>query len=120
VIWVVEDKDLGEVYTPAEVARGVTNFHGPNGEVEKLLAKVAAVAANSDAVVAALRLDQRPRTVRGLIVTRVPAPAAYVAAPQVSFSTLQELGASLVPKQPQDPTTPRRDAAPAGSQPGNT
>jgi hypothetical protein len=68
VIWVVEDKDLGEVYTPAEVARGVTNFHGPNGEVEKLLAKVAAVAANSDAVVAALRLDQRPRTVRGLIV----------------------------------------------------
>ena len=43
VIWVVDDKDLAEVYTPAEIARGVRMFHKPGRENDKLLAKISAV-----------------------------------------------------------------------------
>ena len=91
VIWVIDDKDLAEVYMPAEIAGGVAKFYDPGGEVDKLRAKVAAVAADSISVGAALGLDGRHRDVKGLFVTRRPAPAAFVTSPPIEFTILDDL-----------------------------
>ncbi|WP_173160522.1 hypothetical protein [Phytohabitans suffuscus] len=104
ILWVIDDKDLAEVYTPAEIARSVANFHGPRGEINKLLGKVAAVAADVPAVMAALRMDTRPRTVKGLFVTRTPAAAAFVAPSAVPFVVLENLPNVVAPNPPSRPT----------------
>jgi hypothetical protein len=95
VIWVIDDKDLAEVYMPAEIAAGVAKFYGSGGEVDKLRAKVAAVAADSIVVGAALGVDGRLRDVKGLFVTRRPAPAAFVTSPPTEFVILDDLSALL-------------------------
>jgi hypothetical protein len=91
IIWVIDDKDLAEVYTPAEIARGVATFYKPEGEVDKLLAKIAAVAADTASVGTALGLDRGPREVKGMFVTRRPSPAAFAASPPVEFVILDNL-----------------------------
>jgi hypothetical protein len=91
VIWVIEDKDFAEVYMPAEIAGGLAKFYDPGGEVDKLRAKVAAVAADSISVSATLGVDGRPRDVKGLFVTRRPVPAAFVTCPPIEFAVLDDL-----------------------------
>jgi hypothetical protein len=95
VIWVIDDKDLAEAYMPAEIAGGVAKFYDSGGEVDKLRAKVAAVAADSISVGAALGMDGRPRDVKGLFVTRRPAPAAFVTSPPIEFAVLGDLANTL-------------------------
>ena len=95
VIWVIDDKDLAEVYTPAEIARGVTTFNKPGGEIDKLIGKIAVITANASSVGTALGLDGSERQVRGLFVTRRPVPAAYVASPRIEFTTFDDLRQTL-------------------------
>ncbi len=95
IIWVIDNKDLAEVYTPAEIARGVATFYGRGGEVGKLLAKAAAVTADVTSVGTALGLDGRQREVKGLFVTRRPVPAAFVTPSPIEFTILNDLPDAL-------------------------
>ncbi|MEU7525106.1 hypothetical protein AB0A74_05185 [Saccharothrix sp. NPDC042600] len=90
VLWVIDDKDLAEVFTPAEIARAVRQFYDPKkGEVGKLQAKVDTVAADCAAVADAFGVPM-PTSVQGLFVTRRPSPAAFVPRPLMTFVTLEE------------------------------
>ena len=89
-MWVIDDKDLAEVFTPAEMARAVHQFSKPKGEFAKLQSKVDAVKAGCSAVADTLRVSP-PSLVRGLFVTRRPSPAAYTLQPPFAFVTLAEL-----------------------------
>jgi hypothetical protein len=95
IIWVIDDKDLAEAYTPGEIARGVVTFNKPGGEVEKLHAKMAAVAADTISVSTSLSLDGRKREVKGLFVTRRPVPAAFTISPPIEFTILDDLHSAL-------------------------
>jgi hypothetical protein len=95
VLWVVDDKDLAAVFTPAELARGVRQFFDDRkGEIPKLLAKVNIVAENIGDVASALAVPV-PTSVRGLFVTRNPVPAAFTLSAPVSFTTLRELSKAV-------------------------
>jgi hypothetical protein len=95
IIWVIDDKALAEVFTPAEIARGVNTFHDPGGEIDKLRAKVAAVTAHTAAVSTSLALPERRRTVKGLFVTNHPVPAAFTTDQPIKFTVLSDLAAVL-------------------------
>ena len=97
-LWVIDDKDLGEVFAPAEVARSIDLFEKSGGGCEKLDAKVAAVAEGIEKVTASLGLEPAVRTVRPLFVTRRPVAAAYVPEPRAAIVTL-----ALLPGVVRDP-----------------
>lgn len=91
VLWVIDDKDLTEVYTPAETARGVSQFYDPRkGEIPKLQAKVNTIVAHLDAVAGALGIAT-PSSVRPMFVSRNPIPAAFATNPPALFTTLIDL-----------------------------
>ncbi|WP_157103901.1 hypothetical protein [Nocardia harenae] len=90
-LWVIDDKDLAEAYTPAEIARVVDQFfRRDKGEIPKLQAKAEAIQANLVAVAAALGVPT-PRSVCPLFVSRTPLAAAYTPSPTVEFTTLGDL-----------------------------
>lgn len=94
-IWVIDDKALAEVFTPAEIARGVNSFHDRDGEIDKLRAKVTAVAAHTASVSTSLGLPERHRTVKGLFVTNHPVPAAFTTDQPIKFTVLSDLAGVL-------------------------
>ncbi|WP_143086643.1 hypothetical protein [Lentzea flaviverrucosa] len=99
-MWVIDDKDLAEVFTSAEIARSVHQFSKPKGEFAKLQSKVDAVAAGSSAVAASLRVPP-PRVVRGIFVTRRPSPVAYALQSPIAFVTLGELDSWMFQEVPE-------------------
>jgi hypothetical protein len=91
VLWVIDDKDLADAFTSAEMARGVRQFFDEKkGEIPKLLAKVDVIRANVSDVSSALGVPL-PVSVKGLFVTRSPIPAAFASSSPVSFVTLRHL-----------------------------
>jgi hypothetical protein len=99
-MWVIDDKDLAEVFTSAEIARSVHQFSKPKGEFAKLQSKVDAVAAGSSAVAESLRVPP-PRVVRGIFVTRRSSPVAYALQSPIAFVTLGELDSWMFQEAPE-------------------
>jgi hypothetical protein len=90
-LWVIDDKDLAGVFTPAEFVRNVVQFFDDRkGEVHKLQAKVDVIASNVRDVANAMGAPL-PTSVTGLFVSRSPIPAAFVSSAPVLFTTLREL-----------------------------
>jgi hypothetical protein len=96
-IWVVEVKDPFEPFAPMEIARSIHRFHGREGWVAKLLKKVDDVSRDPMAVALALGVTTvQDWCVRGIVVTRRPVHAAFVAGSAVSFTTLPQCARALV------------------------
>jgi hypothetical protein len=95
-LWVIDDKDLAESFTPAEFARGVRQFYDARkGEIAKLRAKVEVISVGRREVAETLGV-QEPAHVQGLFVTRRPIPAAFTSAPTIMFVTLRGLESMLL------------------------
>lgn len=86
-IWVIEAKDPFIAWSPRQIRRQIDEFHKANGHVDKLLRKVADVAASANDVAAALKVDNPERTwkVVGMAVTRRVDPGAFAVDPRIPF-----------------------------------
>ncbi|AEB44257.1 hypothetical protein VAB18032_15725 [Micromonospora maris AB-18-032] len=92
-IWVLEAKDLAIPFAPGRIRSEVNKYQRAGGHVDKLLAKVADVAADPAEVAARLGVADVAGAfaVRGLFVTREPTPAAFTDDRTHDFVTLDRL-----------------------------
>jgi len=94
VVWLLEVKDPADAFVVSEIRRALDRFYvGRTGErayIELLGAKNQDLQPYADAVAGALNLPApypgRPRMIKPMFVTRLPAPAAFVAGP-IPFAT---------------------------------
>ena len=93
IIWVIEVKDPYAAFSPRSIMRIVQKFHEEDGYVTKLLRKCSDIAASARALAAtqAIRDPERHWETRGIMVTRVLCPAAFVEGSRVEFCTVEEL-----------------------------
>lgn len=110
-IWVIEAKDPYTPFSPYQIRRFVNDFIAPKKYVDKLLGKVSDISSNATSIAEALKIPDPSRSweVVGLMLTRHPEPAAFVAEPQVPFCTIDNLVAVV-----------DHDAAPAPGFHGST
>lgn len=91
VLWVIDDKDLAPLFTPAEFARNIKQFFDERkGETTKLQAKIDVITNNINDVATKLKIAV-PNSIRGLFITRNPIPAAFALSTPISFTTLRDL-----------------------------
>jgi hypothetical protein len=98
VLWVIEVKDPYDAFSAAQLRNAVLDFHaGGTGHVDKVLRKAEDIGRDPAAVAKALGAAHPERTwaVRGLMVTRRPVAAAFVADPRVPFCSLPDVGTFL-------------------------
>ncbi|MDG4838450.1 hypothetical protein O7631_18185 [Micromonospora sp. WMMD967] len=96
-VWVLEAKDLAVPFSARRIRSELDKYRRPGGHVDKLRAKVEDVATNPTVVAARLSMTEEVHTfiVRGLFVTREPAPAAYVDDRVHDFVTVDQLPSVL-------------------------
>ena len=103
-IWVCEVKNPHVAFSARNIAKHIERFTREDGYIGKLLAKTRVIAdhARSSAAACHVGVDRRWRVIP-LIVTPGVEPAAFVAAPRVTFTVATGLAALL--REPGDPPT---------------
>lgn len=97
-IFVIEAKDPFIPFSARSVDRQVTQFHKPGGHVDKLVRKVEDVRTSAVSLADNKRVDSPDRDwqIVGIMVTRDVTPAAYVAASQTTFCTVDTLRETIL------------------------